>query len=500
MEAQVVDLKKRLAKIADLGGAAGLLQWDQQVKMPRGSVQTRADQLSTLGGLAHEYFVDEEMGALLEELQPYGASLPYDSDEASLIRVKWRDYQKLIKVPTSLVMELLGTAAVAQPAWQKAREENDFKQFEPHLEKIVDIQIRVAEALGYQSDNPYDALIDNFESDLTFAYINSVFSALKPKLVDLIKAIQERGKPVDDGPLHREFDEDKQIEFSKRIAEALGYSFHNGRLDKSAHPFTGASSYHDVRITTRVAKNFLPTCLMSVIHEAGHGMHGQGLRPELYRSTIEFGGLATAESQSRFYENVLCRSRAFWKLWYPELQKTFPQMADVDLETFYRALNKVEPGLIRVEADEVTYGLHIMLRFELENEMINNKVKVADLPQIWNDRMEASLGVRPKTDADGVLQDIHWSNGYMGYFPDYLLGSMFASQLWKQMQKDNPKVMSEIEKGEYANIKAWHKAHIHDHGAKFTFPELAEKATGSALQAEPYVEYLTTKYNDIYAL
>ncbi len=499
MAAPLEQLRARLAQISDLNFTGWLLSWDQQVMMPPGGARTRGDQRGTLSGLSHQLAVDEEVGALIEELEPYGASLPYDSDEASIIRVAAREYQKAIRVPTDLVVRIAQHSAQAFQAWHKAREEANFSVFQPALEKTVELQREMAAALGSETGNPYDALLDSFEPGLTYEYVHRVFSTLKEPLIALIEEIGAHQDAVDDSVLKREYPEAKQLEFSKEVAAALGYDFNRGRLDKSAHPFTSGTGRYDARITTRVDERFLPSCVMAVIHEAGHGMHMQNYSETLYRTTMEFPGLAIAESQSRFFENVVGRSRAFWTYWYPKLQQTFPHLNDTPLETFYKAINKSQPSLIRVEADEVTYGLHIMLRFELENEMINGRLKAADLPGAWNDRMEAYLGIRPPNDAEGVLQDVHWSQA-MGYFPDYLLGSIFASQLWDRLKQDNPRVEEQIACGEFAYLLNWQRDHVMAHGAKFTFPELCERATGKALSWEPTMTYLRTKYGEVYEL
>ncbi len=502
MEEKLEQLKTHLARVTDLANAAALLEWDQETYMPPGGAHARADQISTLRGLAHEYFVAEEVGALLEDLAAHLDKLDYDSDEASLIRVTRREYLKQVKVPGELVRELAHATTLGVEAWRKSRQENDFAAFEPHLDKIIALRMRYAEALGSESGNLYDALLDAFDPGLTYAFIDEVFSGLKPDLIALVQAIVEHRDAVDDSALHQEFDEERQMAFGREVSAAIGYDFERGRLDLSAHPFTTGFSPDDVRITTRIHRDDPISNLMSVIHESGHAMYEQNVSPALYRTPLGTGsGMSTHEAQSRFYENVVGRSRAFWTHFYPRLQAAFaPQFDDVDLETFYRALNKSEPSLIRVEADEVTYGLHIILRFELENDILNGRVKVADLPAEWNARMETYLGIVPPTDSEGVMQDIHWASGLLGYFPDYLLGSIFAVQLWEKLQADNPGVTAEIEAGQFENVLAWQRENIHRHGSKFTFPELAERVTGGPLQWEPYMNYLKTKYGEIYGL
>jgi carboxypeptidase Taq len=494
------ELKMRMARLADLGAATGLMAWDQQVFMPPGAAETRARQMATIGGMLHEMGIDPALGTLLEALNGQIGDLDYDSDEASIVRVNWRDYQKAVRIPPEKVAAFFGAVGIARPAWAEARAKSDFSLFQPHLERLVDMQIELAELIGYESGNPYDALLDFYETGLTYELISGVFSAVKPQLVELIHAISQ-ARQVDDGVLHGSFPQDEQLALGRTVAGALGYSFNHGRLDLSVHPFTSASSHADVRITTRIDETFWASSLMSVIHEAGHGIHAQRLDPNLYGSGVSAPGLSVGESQSRFYENVLGRSRAFCAWLLPRAQEAFRGRLDgVSVETLYRALNRVQPSLIRVEADEVTYGMHIMLRFELENAVINGQVKVADLPQEWDARMEQYLGVVPPDDAQGVLQDIHWSQSPMGYFPTYLLGSMFAAQLWDTMQVERPGTRAEIEAGQFEGITAWLTDKIHRHGGKFTFPEIAERATGHPPTSEPYIAYLRAKYGEVYGL
>ncbi|GAB4479273.1 MAG: carboxypeptidase M32 [Anaerolineae bacterium] len=499
MEKQLAQLKQRLGRIADIAGAMSLLSWDQEVNMPPGGTPARADQMAAVGGLVHEMSIDEELGALLEELNSQVDSLPFDSDDASLIRVTWRDYQKRVKLPPAMVAAFYAAAAMARQAWKEARAKDDFSLFQPHLERLIDMELEMAALLGGGVENPYDALVDYFEPGLTYAAIQQVFDTVKPELVELVRAIGKAPR-VDDSMMHGHFPADQQLAFGRMVAEKLGYNFERGRMDLSAHPFTSGASLYDVRITTRVDESFFPSCLFSVIHEAGHAIHFQQQSPTLYRTGIGHASLSICESQSRFYENILGRSRPFWRYFYPLLQEAIPSFRGVPLEAFYRAINRVEPSLIRVEADEVTYGLHIMLRFELENAVINGRVKAADLPAEWNARMEQYLGIVPPNDAQGVLQDIHWSQMPMGYFPTYLLGSIFSAQLWEKLLEEHPSAPAEMEAGDYAPITAWLGQKVHTHGGKFTLPEMAERAVGAPLSSEPYLRYLKAKYSDIYGL
>jgi carboxypeptidase Taq len=500
MEDKLNQLKARLARVADLTSAAGLLQWDQQTKMPPGGSGARGDQLGTLEGLAHEMFVDEEVGALVEDLQPYAESLPFESDDASIIRVAWREYQKSVRMSKDLVERMAQVRTAATEAWHDAKVNSDFSRFEGPLNQMLEVLHAYAAALGSKSGNPYDALLDFYEPGLTYEYTYRVFSGLKQPLVDLIAQIAASPNQVDAGVIQREYPAEQQLAFGEVIAAGVGYDFERGRMDLTAHPFA-SGGFGDARITTKVDEHWLPTCLMSVLHEAGHAIHFQNFSLSLYRTTpsINISG-AICESQSRFWENHLGRSRAFWVNWYPHLQAAFPQLADTALDSFYQAINRSQPSLIRIEADEVTYGLHVMLRAELENDLINGRVRVADLPKEWNARMEAYLGVVPPDDAQGVLQDVHWSWGLFGYFPTYLLGSMLAAQTWEVIRREHPRIQDDIAAGDISKAAAWQRENIQQHGGKFTFTEITERATGQALSWEPYMNYLRAKYGEIYGL
>ncbi len=495
------ELKKRLGVVSDLQRAGAILDWDQQTYMPPKGAAARAEQAATLSRLAHEHFTAPAIGALLDDLADEAAKLDYDSDEASLVRVTRREYAKAVRVPPALVEEISRTAALALDAWTQARTDSNFALFQPHLEKTVALQIRLAECLGY-TERIYDALLDQYETQMTTAQVAAIFDAYKQELVPLVQAIARRADAVDDAVLHREYAEQKQWDFGIEVIKQIGFDFASGRQDKSAHPFTTGFGLNDVRITTRVDKHFLPSMLFGTIHETGHALYDLGYRAELERTPLAGGAtLGAHESQSRLWENLVGRSRGFWKFWFPRLREYFPaQLADQDAESFYRAVNKVQPSFIRVEADEVTYGLHIMLRFEIENELVERKLQVADVPAAWNAKMQAYLGVTPPNDKLGCLQDIHWSSGSIGYFATYLLGSMFSRQLFNRAVRDLPAIPAQIENGEYAELLGWLRRNVHTHGAKFTLDELARRATGEPLQAHAYVAYLKQKYGDLYGL
>jgi len=498
MEQKLATLKAALAEIADLHATGALLGWDQETYMPDGGAAERAEQLATIYKIAHEKFTADEIGVLLDDLRPLADQLDYDSDDAALLRVTRRDYEKSRKLPTELVVELSRATSHGVEAWKKARATNDFPHFQPFLEKIVDLTIQKGEALGYE-ENIYDALLDDFEPDMRVSQINPIFQQVKDATVPLVKMIASQ-PPIDDSFLHQYFDPQKQWEFGLAVVKDYGYDFNRGRQDKSTHPFTTSFGVGDVRITTRILKDYLPSALFSSLHEAGHGLYEQGIAPSLARTPLRDGtSLGVHESQSRMWENVVGRSLGFWQHYYPQLQKLFPdQLGGVALQDFYRAINKVTPSLIRVEADEVTYNLHIFIRFELEQALLAGTLKVADLPAAWNEKYRAYLGITPDSDANGVMQDIHWSSGLLGYFPTYSLGNILSVQFFNKMVADNPAIPAEITAGKFDTVLGWLRENIHRHGRKFTPTELIERVTGGGIDAQPYINYITEKYTAIY--
>lgn len=501
MGKKLEELREQLGVVADLQAATGVLDWDQRTYMPWGGAQGRAMQLSTLSRLAHERFVSDEMGTALFVAESEVADLDPDSDQARLVRKTRRDFDKARKVPPEWVGEFSRITALAHQAWEKARAEADFPQFQAHLERIVELRRQYVDFFA-PYDHIYDPLLDDFEPGMKTAQVKAVFDELRPHQIELVQDIAERGAPVDDSAIRQPFDEQKQWDFGMEVARAIGYDFERGRQDRSVHPFTAGFGTGDVRITTRFDRNFFNTGLFSTMHEAGHGVYDQGVNADFNRTPLgEPASLAVHESQSRLWENLVGRSRPFWVAFYPRLQEFFPsQLGDVDLETFYRAINKVERSFIRVEADEATYNLHIMLRFELEIELMEGAVAVAELPEAWNSKFEQFLGLTPPDDAQGVLQDIHWSDGYIGYFPTYALGNLIASQLWAKIEGDLPDLQRQIERGEYGDLLGWLREHVHRHGGKFEPVELLSAVTGSGLTAQPYVHYLREKFGEIYDL
>jgi carboxypeptidase Taq len=494
-------LRQLMAEVFDLRAASAVLEWDQQVNMPSGGAEGRAAQLSTLGRLAHEKSISHEVGAALDGAQAEAASLDPDSDDARLVRKVRRDYTKALKVPAEFVGEFARVSALAQEAWGRARPANDFISFAPHLEQVFDLRRQYADFFA-PYEHRYDPMLDDFEPGLKSAQVRAVFDELRPRQVALVRAIQERGRPVDDAFLHLDYDLQKQWDFGMEVARAYGYDLDRGRQDRSAHPFTTSFGLGDVRITTRFHKNLPMSSVFSTMHETGHALYDQGSSPTLDRTPLLGGtSLAIHESQSRMWENFVGRSRPFWTGFFPRLQAAFPaQLGGVQLDAFYRAINKVEPSLIRVEADEATYNLHIMLRFDLELALAAKSLEVRHLPEQWNAKMQEYLGLTPPDDKMGVLQDVHWSTGYMGYFPTYALGNLVAAQLWERIQADLPKLNQEIAAGRFASLLGWLREHIHRHGAKFEPVELLQRSVGGGLSAQPYLRYLEAKFGDIYGL
>ncbi|RME08200.1 MAG: carboxypeptidase M32 [Anaerolineae bacterium] len=500
MKEKLEQLKTLLAEAIDLQMAAAVLGWDQQVNMPSAGAETRGQQMATLQRLAHIKATSDEIGKLLDDLSAYTEELPPDSDEARLVKVARRDYEIATRVPADFVAEFTRLTAVAFDAWQKARAASDFALFRPHLERIVEMGRQYVEFFA-PYEHPYDPLLDRFEPGMKTAEVKEIFDALRPQQVALIQEIGA-AQQVDDSFLHGDFDEQKQWDFGVEVITRFGYDWSRGRQDKSAHPFTTSFSTRDVRITTRVQRDFLPSALFGTLHEGGHALYEQGVNPAYDRTSLAGGAsLAVHESQSRTYENLVGRSLPFWEFFYPRLQEYFPaQLGNVDLQTFYRGINKVQPSLIRVEADEATYNLHIMLRLDLEIAMVEGSLEVRHLPDVWNTKMQEYLGITPPDDAQGVLQDVHWSSGLMGYFSTYALGNLIAAQLWEKVSADIPDLEDQFRRGEFGALLAWMREHIHQYGRKFEPQELVERATGSRITPEPYMRYLRRKYGEIYSL
>jgi carboxypeptidase Taq len=500
MHDKLNQLKKIIGEVADLGSAASLLGWDQQTYMPIGGGEARGQQLATIGKLAHQKSTSEEVGKLLDELKQEFTGAEPSSDDAAMVRVAARDYDKAVRIPAEFVAEQALVTTKAFEAWAEARSKSDFSIFRPHLEKVAEL-VKKYVSFFPPADHPYDILLDDFEPGMKTADVQAIFNALRPKQVELIKAIAARPQ-VNDKFLHKKYNESKVWEFSAGVTRNFGYDWSRGRMDKAPHPFESSFSVNDVRITNRFEATSPLATLFSAMHESGHAMYEQGINPDYERTSLAHGtSLAIHESQSRMWENLVGRSLPFWEFFYPQLKKVFPSQLDgVGLKNFYKSINKVAPSFIRVNADEATYNLHIMLRLELEIAMVEGKIAIKDLPEIWNLKMNEYLGVTPPNDALGVLQDIHWSYGSIGYFSTYALGNLVSAQLWEQINRDIKDLDAQIRKGKFDALLGWLRTHIHKHGRKYDPQALVQKVTGSKITPEPYVRYLKTKYSDIYGL
>lgn len=497
-------LLAHLAEIAQYQSAAAVLAWDQETYMPRGGGTARADAMAALQGLIHARFTAPETEALLSRWIDLttGALRDPDAEEPvrALLREVRRDYLRAKRLPTAFVTRLEKSCSLAQQAWQDARESSTYTVFLPHLTTILALKREEAEFLGY-SDAAYDALIDPFEPGMTVARLTPLFADLKARLIPLLDRI--RGSSVKPSPLPAgPYDAQRQLSFGAVLLSAMGYDFERGRLDQSAHPFTTGFHPTDVRLTTRVATDNVASSLFSCLHEGGHGLYDQGLDPAHFGTPLgEAVSLGLHESQSRLWENHVGRSIEFWRHFYPLFQQTFPgALVNVALDDFHAAINTVSPSPIRVEADEVTYNLHIILRYELEQALIAGRLDPVDLPEAWNQAMRDGLGILPKDDREGVLQDIHWAHGAFGYFPTYTLGNLYAAQFWRQAQRDIAELPTLIESGHLTPLREWLRDRIHRWGRQYDSDTLLRRITGEPLNPEYFAAYLEEKFGAIYDL
>jgi carboxypeptidase Taq len=490
VDADLRALRERLAEISDLARAGSVLAWDQKVMMPPGGHPARAEALATLSRVVHERFTDDEIGRLLERLRPLEESLEYDSDDASLIRVTRRDWEKQRRVPTELRVEMTRAAALGNQVWIKAREENDFPSFLPALTRNFELKRRYVDCFEW-NDSPYTPLLDDFEPHMQTSEVAKVFGAIRPVLTELVREAPR----VDASFLDRSYPADRQEAFNKRVLATFGLTEGSYRLDPTVHPFCTSLSTRDVRMTTRYNPTGLDG-LWSTMHEAGHGHYAHGISPSLERTPLAGApSLGLNESQSRTWENLVGRSRAFWLHWFEPLRETFPeQLEDVELDPFLTAINRAEPGLIRVEADETTYSLHIILRFELEQRLVEGSLDPKDLPEAWEAGMADMLGVEVPDDTQGVLQDIHWSQGGIGYFPTYALGNVISLQIWAAVREAIPDVDAQMEAGELGELATWLRENLYSLGRKLTPKETIGRLTGTpAIDPQPYLAYLRDK-------
>jgi carboxypeptidase Taq len=500
---------ERMGAVNDLLSASSLLTWDSRTMMPSGAVECRGKQIATLTMLAREMLISDETMRLLDAAETVSRALPEDAPARRAIEQTRSAIAVHRRIPAELQRQRTELRATSQAAWIQARAENRYRLFAPYLEKTVDLARRLADAIGW-TQHPYDALMSLFEPGETVATLQPLFARLRQGLLPLARAIVGKPQPASDF-LRRDYPEDLQREFALKMAEKFGYDLTRGRLDGTVHPFEISFTRNDVRITTRYYRDYLPASLFGTLHETGHALYEQGVDPAYTRTPLAtdltglyaVGGVSFGahESQSRMWENHVGRSRAFWTLHYVDLQHTFPaQLGDIDLETFYRAVNRVQPGLIRVEADELTYDFHIMMRTEIESDLIAGKLTVAELPDAWNALILRDLGLSVPDDRLGVLQDIHWSSGQIGTFCNYTIGNVMASQLYDQALQQDSSVEPALAAGDYRPLRNWLGEHIHRHGRRYSREELLVKATGRGLDPEPYIAYLTKKYSGLYGL
>jgi carboxypeptidase Taq len=489
-ELQYAALRDYLAEIWDLAKLGGIAAWDQQTMMPPAGASVRAHQLATVSKVVHERMVSEELGRLLEDLRAYEESLEYDSDEASLIRVTRRDRDKEVQVPTELREEQTRAGAEAFPIWVEARSTNDFELFRPYLERNVELRRQYASC--FETEEPYDALLDDFEDGMKTAEVREVFARLREGLVPLVAEASEQD--VDDSCLRGHFPIEAQREMQKVLLSHFGFREDTWRIDPVAHPFATSFGTSDVRMTTYYPEHEMRG-VFAAMHEGGHALYEHNVDPALERTPLCRGtSLALHESQSRMFENLVGRSIEWWSWAYPEMQRLFPDQFDgVGLEEFHRAINKVQPSLIRIEADETTYSLHVILRFELEQDLIAGTVAPADLPAVWNERMKDYLGVEVPDDARGVLQDVHWSRGTIGYFPTYALGNVISVQIWEKVLENVPDLYDHVARADLTPLTDWLREKLWRHGRKFTPQETLERVVGGGMDPEPYLRYLNGK-------
>ncbi|MEI7529763.1 MAG: carboxypeptidase M32 [Elusimicrobiota bacterium] len=500
MKNKFEELRKRCEEMAALGSAGALLGWDQNVYMPPKGAQARGRTLAVISELAHHKLTCKETGTLIADLYDWAQAKGYDSFEAAFLRAIKRDYDQEVKIPAELVKEISLATTASFEAWHKARKASDFAMFAPHLEKVAELNLRKAEALGYDK-SPYDALLDLYDAGMRREKLDGIFAELAAGLTPVIKAINERAGKVSSAPFKGDFAPAAQLSLALEIAKALGYDLEAGRQDLAAHPFSsGILSPDDVRITTRTQADWLPACVYASIHETGHALYEQGFPGDFaFTPLASAASLGVHESQSRFWENLIGRSRPFAAWALPLYRKHFPGKFDsLTPEDIYRAANRSEASLIRVEADEVTYNLHIALRYELETQLLDRSLKIKDAPELWNAKMKEYFGITPANDAEGILQDVHWGYGMIGYFPSYTIGNLISAQLYAAIRKDLPGMDAMIEKGEFAPLLAWLRRKVHAQGRKYQPEELLDRATGQKLSVKPFVEYIKTKYSALY--
>jgi carboxypeptidase Taq len=489
------DYKTKMQKIADVKYAAAVLQWDQETYLPIKGNNTRGRQLATLSELAHQQFTTGAMGSLLTELN---STEDLGSNEKRNVQLSLEDYNRNKKLSSDFVRKMSETVTIAYHAWVQARTDNSFVGFQQPLHNLIELKKAEADMLGYQH-HPYNALMNDYDKGLTVDTVDAIFGNLRPQLLTLLQAIKNKPQ-VDNSFLHQHFNKDDQWKFGMGLLQQIGFDFEAGRQDISVHPFTTSFNNQDVRVTTRIDENDLGNMTWSCIHEGGHALYEQGLPAEEYGLPLsEYCSLSIHESQSRLWENAVGRGLPFWKHNFPLLKTLFPeQCKNLTVDAFYKGINRVEPSLIRTEADELTYHFHVMIRYEIEKMLIDGSITTKDIPAYWNEHYQKYLGVTVSDDKRGCLQDIHWSHGSFGYFATYSLGSMYAAQIYAAIEKENALVNKEVAEGNTGYILNWLRQNIHQYGRQYTSQELCNKISGEPLNTKYFIDYASKKFNDIY--
>jgi carboxypeptidase Taq len=492
---------EKVREIKNLQSVNSLLEWDQETMMPPKGIEYRAAQIALISGMVHQKLTSDEFGELLDKLSSPSELDGLDELKKANVREMRREFDKARKLPTDLVKEIAETASLSQNAWVRARRESKFGDFSPWLTKMLKLKTQAARLIGYK-EHIYDALLDDYEPGATVGKIKVILGDLKDGLVLLIREVLNSKAALDDSILHRDYDVAKQKEFGTKVLQDMGFDFEAGRIDISAHPFCTSFAPGDVRVTTRYGTNDLKMALFGMIHEAGHALYEQGLSPQHHHTPMADAiSLGIHESQSRLWENMIGRSRLFWQHYFPKAKETFAEsLSGLGLEDFYRAINRVTPSFIRVEADELTYNIHILIRFEIEAGLFEEAIQVDDLPKVWNRKMEEYLGITPPNDREGVLQDIHWALGLFGYFPTYTLGNLYAAQFLGRAEKDIADFWGKVSRGQFSDLKSWLNTNIHRHGRLYSADDLVRRVTGETLNAKHFLGYLRSKFGDLYRL
>lgn len=500
MANKITELKQKLLECGNIGAISGILEWDMQTMMPAKSSHFRGMQSSTVSGITHNLATSKELGDLINSLKEDSEYSKLNEDDKIIVDRALEDYTKAKKMPVELVKEVAQASSEAHVAWEEARKRDDFDVFKPHLEKMVGYSKKVADIYGYEK-SPYDALVNEFEKGLTTEELDSIFGELKDAIIPFLDAIKNSSVKTSHDLVNKFYPEAGQWELCNEALNTIGYDFTRGRLDKSTHPFTTGFNPNDVRVTTRIDENYVCESFLGTIHEGGHGLYEQGLSVDNFGNALgQSVSLGVHESQSRLWENLVGRSKQFLKFFYPKFQKQFPEnLKSVSFEDFYKSFNHVEPSLIRVGADEVTYNLHIILRYEMERDVIEGKIKVADFPEIWNEKMKKYLGITPPSVLKGVLQDVHWT-GLMGYFPSYSIGNIYSAQLYHKVLEEIPDLEDQIGQGDPSKLLDWLREKVHKHGRRYDPKILIEKATGEKPTARYFIDYINDRYGEIYEI